>query len=217
MLFNACTLISCCSIVKDLPNLSVRLSRVLRDPIIISHSFQFVKRFLKSFLKNFFGIFHPLFFRLPHLAEVLDYYTTSSILCQGVSQKFFQLFCSFFNPRASRLSQPFAALQLCGIFVFLRNRGSPRIEGPSTSLSRSFAVPAHGQLAYYSTSASFCQALLLNFFRFGGLSHSVVVLSLFSCADCQMLSFLCRLVGLSECVFRVEKRCHPCGQHRFHH
>ena len=31
-----------------------RVRRVLRDPIIISHLFEFVKRFSKSFLKNFF-------------------------------------------------------------------------------------------------------------------------------------------------------------------
>ena len=72
-----------------------RVRRVLRDLIIISHLFEFVKGFLKSFL-NFFRSLSSRFFSALHtLAEVPDYYITSKPLCQGVLQKFFNFFVIF--------------------------------------------------------------------------------------------------------------------------
>ena len=57
----ACTLISCCSIVNDLAELSLCscLAVLLDSLTIIPHPLGFVKGFFKSFLKTFSTTFQP--------------------------------------------------------------------------------------------------------------------------------------------------------------
>ena len=64
-------------------------SRVLRDSLIISHPFLFVKGFSKSFFQNFSRFFLN---RSLISAEVPDYYITTLFVCQEVFEKFFKNF-----------------------------------------------------------------------------------------------------------------------------
>ena len=97
---------------------------------IISHSKPFVKYFFSSFFKSFFCValscetalilYHFLFFlsstfpkffqkvfrdQLRSLSRQLNYYITSSLLCQALFKKFFQL-VSVFLPEWTPLTLP---------------------------------------------------------------------------------------------------------------
>ena len=74
-----------------------RVRRVLRDLIIISHLFEFVKGFSKSFLKNFSFPFEPLFLGYPYSrrsARLL--YHIQTTLSRGFA-KVFSTFLWFFS------------------------------------------------------------------------------------------------------------------------
>ena len=102
----------------------------------------------------------------PRFAR-LDYYTTSSTVCQEVFEKFFEFFSRTFLNRfsageevpeyyitSSRVCQEVFQKFFQLFFVFLF----------SGSLSR---LPARGQLAYYSTFGFICQQVFAKFFEFG--------------------------------------------------
>ena len=128
----------------------------------------FSKKFRDSFASSFCLYFNLLLFNCQWSARTLgslysvprfaqpDYYITSFSVCQGVFQKFFEFFSkSFlttFQPERkcpSIISHPLAFVKrfFKSFFNFFRDFFRGR-------LSRS---PARWQLAYYSTSPSFCQ------------------------------------------------------------
>ena len=73
---------------------------LLRDSFnIISLSFLFVKYFFQAFFKKFFRD------QLRSLSRQLNYYITSSLLCQALFKKFFQL-VSVFLPEWTPLTLP---------------------------------------------------------------------------------------------------------------
>ena len=73
---------------------------LLRDSFnIISLSFLFVKYFFQAFFKKFFRD------QLRSLSRQLNYYITSSLLCQALFKKFFQL-VSAFLPEWTPLTLP---------------------------------------------------------------------------------------------------------------
>ena len=121
----ACTLISCCSIVNDLPEPGLCLPRFARP----------------------------------------CYYSTSVSLCQEVFENFFWKF--------------FAAFCLGRKCFDIISHSLPFVKRFFKSFLTFFVIfcpavwqPAVAQLAYYSTSLPFCQALFDKFFLFGGLGIS---------------------------------------------
>ena len=112
------------------------------------------------------------FARRPSFGQP-DYYTTSSTVCQGVFQNFFEIFCGIFSHRLAVLRpgaevpdyyitlsricqevfQKFFQL-FCDMF---------RLAVPHKAAQ----CPVVSQLAYYSTFIPFCQHLFAKFFWFG--------------------------------------------------
>ena len=96
----------------------------------------------------------------------LDYYTTSSRVCQEVFEKFFDFFQNFFQPLFSSVRK--CSTIISHLFLFVK-----RFFKSFFNFFRDFSsrcLPersSRGQLAYYSTSSSFCQHLFAKFFRFG--------------------------------------------------
>ena len=103
---------------------------------------------------------------MPRFAR-LDYYTTSSTVCQEVFEKFFKFFSKTFStafqPERKCLSiipHPLAFVKRFFKSFFNFFQGIFR----SSPLSQ---FPALKRLAYYSTFISFCQQVFAKFFEFG--------------------------------------------------
>ena len=96
------------------------------------------------------------------------YYITSVCFCQGVFQnffKFFRLFSSLFLELFFRADVMHIISHSVHFVKYLfKSFSTFFVISCALSLSRS---PARGQLAYYSTSPSFCQPFFDKFFHFG--------------------------------------------------